>query len=80
MIQEGVVRGSILGTEREVHPITSADFDEALKGFSSSAAEWLQTAKNYARYSNDGGQFDELANYLRKMKLMEQPLVDSLGG
>jgi SpoVK/Ycf46/Vps4 family AAA+-type ATPase len=53
-----------------VHPITPADFDEALKGYSSSAAEWLQTAKNYARYSNDGGQYDDLANYLRKMKLM----------
>jgi SpoVK/Ycf46/Vps4 family AAA+-type ATPase len=54
----------------EVHPITPADFDDVLKGFSSSAAEWLQTARNYARYSNDGGQYDELANYLRKMKLM----------
>ena len=30
--------------------------------------EWLATARNYARYSNEGGQFDELAAFLKAAK------------
>ena len=28
--------------------------------------EWLTTARNYARYSNEGGQYDEVLEFLRR--------------
>ena len=28
--------------------------------------EWLTTARNYARYSNEGGQYDEVLAFLDK--------------
>jgi hypothetical protein len=33
-----------------------------------SASEWLATARNYARYSNEGGQYDELTEFLKRVK------------
>jgi len=51
-----------------VQPVTQADFDAELKALRSSASEWIATARNYARYSNEGGQYDELAGYLKRHK------------
>lgn len=51
-----------------VHPVQLEDFRQELKALRSSAEEWLATAKNYARYSNDGGQYDELADFLKRSK------------
>ena len=51
-----------------IHPVAAGDFHEALEGMFSSASEWLATARNYARFANEGGQYDELAKYLRKVK------------
>ena len=56
-----------LETDR-VHPVTLDDFRRELKNMSSSAGEWLSTARNYARYSNENGQYNDLTEYLRKVK------------
>ena len=29
-------------------------------------AEWLATARNYAKYANEGGQYDEVLAFLGK--------------
>ncbi len=51
-----------------VHPIRPEDFDRVLQNMEISAASWLATARNFARYSNEGGQYDELAHFLKKVK------------
>ena len=51
-----------------VHPVTLDDFLRELKSVTTSAGEWIATARNYARYANEGGQFNELADYLRRVK------------
>ncbi len=51
-----------------VHPVGMADFERACAAIQSSAEEWLATARNYARYSNEAGQFDELTDFLKKVK------------
>jgi SpoVK/Ycf46/Vps4 family AAA+-type ATPase len=51
-----------------VHPVTQEDFERELKAMQSSASEWLATARNYARYSNEGGQYDELVEFLKRVK------------
>ena len=41
--------GALAGALREIRPTT---------------LEWLTTARNYARYSNEGGQYDEVVAFL----------------
>jgi SpoVK/Ycf46/Vps4 family AAA+-type ATPase len=36
----------------------------ALKDARATTTEWLSTARNYARYANDGGQYDEVLAFL----------------
>lgn len=52
----------------KIDPVTVDDFERELKGMQSSAQEWLATARNYARYSNEGGQYDDLTQYLKRVK------------
>ncbi|MBI3919858.1 MAG: ATP-binding protein [Armatimonadetes bacterium] len=52
----------------KVHPVSMEDFERELKQMTSSASEWLVSARNYARYSNESGQYDELVEYLKKIK------------
>ena len=52
----------------KVHPVSMEDFERELKQMQTSASEWLSTARNYARYSNEGGQYDELTEFLKKVK------------
>jgi AAA+ superfamily predicted ATPase len=51
-----------------VQRVEPAHFERALEEVQSSAIEWLSTARNYARYSNEGGQYDELTRYLKRIK------------
>ncbi|MEM7165765.1 MAG: AAA family ATPase [Planctomycetota bacterium] len=51
-----------------VQNVTQTDFDNELVGMDSSALEWLASAKNYARYGNEGGQYDELKKFLKRVK------------
>lgn len=52
--QEGVPR-----------PLTTKDFLKAASGIRSSTKEWFSTARNYALYSNQGGIYDDILNYLK---------------
>lgn len=47
-------------------PITHQDLLETLDIVKATTAEWLTTARNYARYSNESGQYDEILDFLKK--------------
>jgi AAA+ superfamily predicted ATPase len=51
------------GTPR---PVTDADLQGAARGSRGTATPWLEAAANYVRYANDSGEYDELAEYLRR--------------
>jgi ATP-dependent 26S proteasome regulatory subunit len=58
-IEETLARG-------EERPITAAHLKTALAGVKPTTTEWLTTARNYARYSNEGGQYDEVLEFLAR--------------
>ncbi|MFO0613551.1 MAG: AAA family ATPase [Polyangiaceae bacterium] len=58
-IDEALSRG-------EEAPITKQHLERALKGVRSTTLEWLTTARNFARYANEGGQYDEVLEFLDK--------------
>jgi transitional endoplasmic reticulum ATPase len=47
-------------------PIDQHHLIAALAEIKPTTLEWLTTARNYARYSNEGGQYDELVEFLRR--------------
>ena len=47
-------------------PIDQGHLVAALGEIKSTTIEWLTTARNYARYSNEGGQYDEVLEFLRR--------------
>lgn len=51
-----------------IHPVNMDDFERELKQMSTSASEWLSTARNYARYSNEAGQYDDLVEFLKLVR------------
>ena len=48
----------------EEAPLTMDHFREALDEVRPTTLEWLTTARNYAKYSNTGGQYDDVARFL----------------
>ena len=52
-------------TEQEVE-ITFSHLKTALKDSKPTTLEWLTTAKNYARYANDGGRYNDVLDFLKK--------------
>lgn len=50
------------GRER---PIRLEHLRLALKEVKPTTSEWLTTARNYARYANEGGQYDEVLSFLK---------------
>ena len=50
------------GTE---HPVSRDHFAEAQREVRPTTLEWLTTARNYAKYSNSGGQYDDVAAFLK---------------
>jgi transitional endoplasmic reticulum ATPase len=46
-------------------PLETAHFKKALKTLRPTTDEWLRTARNYARYSNESGSYDDIAEYLK---------------
>ena len=46
-------------------PIVTKDLLKAAAGIRPSTREWFATARNYALYSNQGGQYDEIIKYLK---------------
>ena len=51
------------GTEK---PVTRTHLQDALKELKPTTTEWLTTARNYARYANEGGQYDDILQFLEK--------------
>jgi SpoVK/Ycf46/Vps4 family AAA+-type ATPase len=58
-IEESVAEG------REA-PLTMAHLKTALADRKPTTVEWLTTARNYARYANESGQYDEVLKFLDK--------------
>jgi transitional endoplasmic reticulum ATPase len=46
-------------------PIRTGDLMAAAKGLKSTTHEWFATAKNYALFSNQGGLYDDVLDYLK---------------
>jgi SpoVK/Ycf46/Vps4 family AAA+-type ATPase len=46
-------------------PLSSRDLIAASQLMKPSTREWFADARNYALYSNDGGQYDELVKYMK---------------
>ena len=53
-----------------VQPISHAHFKRAMKDVKPSIRSWLETAKNYALFANDGGLYDDLLEYLRARRIV----------
>ncbi|PUA40519.1 cell division protein [Paenibacillus elgii] len=51
------------GVER---PVRMRDMEEALAEVQPSTLDWLRTAKNYVKYANQGGMYNDIERYLRK--------------
>ena len=51
------------GIER---PLNTGDLLRALEGQQPSTLDWLRTAKNYVKYSNQGGLYNDVEAYLKK--------------
>lgn len=49
-------------------PIETADLLKALNQHRATTTEWFSTAKNYALFSNESGQYDEILKYLNVKK------------
>ena len=47
-------------------PLNTKDLLTATAQIKSSTKEWFSTARNYATFANQGGQYDEILKYLRK--------------
>jgi transitional endoplasmic reticulum ATPase len=47
-------------------PIDQSHLLGALAEIKPTTVEWLTTARNYARYANEGGQYDEVLEFLRR--------------
>lgn len=54
-----------LETGTEV-PVSAQHLSDALKVVKPTTIEWLTTARNYARYANEGGRYDEVLDFLNK--------------
>ncbi|MBO9489889.1 ATP-binding protein [Endozoicomonas sp. G2_1] len=50
---------------REI-PLSEGHFEQALKDSKSTTLEWLTMARNYAKYANDSGQYDDVVTFLKK--------------
>jgi len=54
----------------EVRSIEMGDLEAALGEVRPSIGPWLETARTVALFANEGGQYDELLDYLKKRKLV----------
>jgi len=46
--------------------INNSHFKQALNMSNSTTIEWLTTARNYARYANDGGRYNDVLKFIQK--------------
>ena len=50
-------------------PITMADLVQALAGVTPSTRPWFEVARNYVLFANEGGTYDDLLAYLKRLRL-----------
>lgn len=62
-VDEAIEQSIELGREA---PLTMAHLRAALKDTRATTLEWLTTARNHARYANQGGQYDEVLDFLKR--------------
>ncbi len=60
---EGKLREAMVS--RVPQPLTTKDLASAARQVRPSTKEWFSTAKNYAIYSNQGGAYDDILDYLK---------------
>jgi SpoVK/Ycf46/Vps4 family AAA+-type ATPase len=53
-----------------IREITMDDFDAVLREIKPSIGPWLETARNVALFSNEGGMYDDLVAYLRTRRML----------
>ncbi len=54
-----------ISQESEI-PLNNQHFSNAIKEVRSTVNEWLSTARNYARYANDAGQYNDVLDFIKK--------------
>nr|WP_166245306.1 ATP-binding protein [Paenibacillus turpanensis] len=59
------VLGEIMDTGVE-RPIEQRDVERAIEETQPSTLEWMRTAKNYVKYSNQSGLYNDVEQYLKK--------------
>ena len=52
----------------EVRPIRQSDLLDAVRAVRPSVQPWIETARNFAIYSNEAGAYDELLAYLKRRR------------
>lgn len=52
-----------------VRPIRGTDLQAAAKRIRPTTLEWFASAKNFATYANEAGQYDDVLEYIKKHKL-----------
>ena len=52
----------------ELRPVRMVDFGRALAEVRNSIGPWVDTARSYAIYANEGGAYDDLATWLKTRK------------
>jgi ATP-dependent 26S proteasome regulatory subunit len=62
-IDEAIDESLATGTEK---PISSTHLQAAVKQIRPTTMEWLTTARNYARYANESGQYNDVLDFLRR--------------
>ena len=53
----------------DVRPVTMNDFKSAIAEIRPSTRPWFETARNYAMFSNEGGVYDDLLDYLQTQNI-----------
>ena len=68
IVEEAVDNAITDSLEREdgVAPISSQHLLDALADQRATTVEWLTTARNYSKYANEGGIYDEVADFLKR--------------
>lgn len=51
-----------------LRPVRMADFSRALREVKASIGPWVEVARNYALYANEGGAYDDLAAWLKSRR------------
>ncbi|MCU1645176.1 MAG: Proteasome-activating nucleotidase [Nocardia sp.] len=52
-----------------VRPVRMADIDQALTQIRPSTGAWFESARNVVEFANNDGTYDELAAYMKRMKV-----------